>query len=206
MRDADDVALAASVGADLIGAILAPGSRRCVSHDALRAIAAAPAPAKKVAVLAGTPPESIALARELGFVLQFSGGESLELMRESAEGNDYFAVVHVAADGSFDRARLEAIVREPGAVAMFDTKADGQNGGTGRSFAWAALAPYVRPQTFAVAGGLRAENVGECIEVLRPLIVDVAGGIETDGRKDPEKMRAFVDAVRRADQKNTGRG
>ena len=53
-----------------------------------------------------------------------------------------------------------------------------------------------------VAGGLTAENVGEACEILKPWGVDVASGVEAQpGKKDPEKVRAFVKAVRDADRK-----
>ena len=52
---------------------------------------------------------------------------------------------------------------------------------------------------FLLAGGLNPENVGEAIARLRPWGVDVSSGIETDRVKDPAKIRAFAEAVRRAD-------
>lgn len=50
---------------------------------------------------------------------------------------------------------------------------------------------------FFLAGGLSPDNVGEAIEELAPYGVDVSSGIETDGKKDKEKMRRFVETVRR---------
>jgi len=48
-----------------------------------------------------------------------------------------------------------------------------------------------------LAGGLHAGNVAQAIEMVRPYAVDVSSGIETDGRKDPEKINSFVQGVRR---------
>ena len=69
--------------------------------------------------------------------------------------------------------------------------------GSGKTFAWEWLRDFSRP--YMLAGGLDTENVGEAIRTLSPRGVDVSSALETDGQKDPEKMRAFAEAVRRAD-------
>ena len=66
--------------------------------------------------------------------------------------------------------------------------------GTGRSFDWKLVRKADRP--YFLAGGLDPELVGEAIMALAPYAVDVSSGIETGGLKDPEKMAAFVRAVR----------
>ena len=67
--------------------------------------------------------------------------------------------------------------------------------GTGTVFDWSMLRQLRRP--YVLAGGLGPDNVEEAVERLHPYAVDVSSGIETDGGKDPEKMAAFVAAVRK---------
>nr|WP_325303049.1 phosphoribosylanthranilate isomerase [uncultured Dysosmobacter sp.] len=67
--------------------------------------------------------------------------------------------------------------------------------GTGTVFDWSMLRQIRRP--YFLAGGLGPENVKGAVERLHPYAVDVSSGIETDGSKDPEKMAAFVTAVRK---------
>ena len=95
---------------------------------------------------------------------------------------------------------------------VFDTffldSGDAQRaGGTGKTFDWRKAVPIAEGMRagglkLVVAGGLTAENVGEAIGVLSPWGVDVASGVEArPGKKDPEKVRAFVRAVREMDRK-----
>lgn len=67
--------------------------------------------------------------------------------------------------------------------------------GTGTVFDWSMLQQLRRP--YFLAGGLGLHNVEKAVEELHPYVVDVSSGIETDGFKDPEKMAAFVAAVRK---------
>jgi phosphoribosylanthranilate isomerase len=81
-----------------------------------------------------------------------------------------------------------------------------QPGGTGKAFDWQGAAGAIQflQQTVrvVVAGGLTPENVGEAIETLHPWGVDVVSGVEArPGKKDPEKVRAFVRAVREFDRR-----
>jgi phosphoribosylanthranilate isomerase len=80
-------------------------------------------------------------------------------------------------------------------------------GGTGKTFDWEGAVPIAEEMrrggvNLVVAGGLTPENVGDAIEILKPWGVDVVSGVEASpGRKDPEKVRAFVKAVRDADRR-----
>ena len=70
--------------------------------------------------------------------------------------------------------------------------------GDGKPFDWNWLRAVTRP--YFLAGGLNPENVSRAVRDLKPFAVDVSSGIETDGFKDINKMRAFVRAVRERDE------
>jgi phosphoribosylanthranilate isomerase len=85
------------------------------------------------------------------------------------------------------------------AALLLDTRVDGDApGGTGRTFDWSLVRPVREGTSFVVlAGGLTPDNVGDAIATVRPDAVDVSSGVESaPGKKDPAKVRAFVDAVR----------
>jgi phosphoribosylanthranilate isomerase len=92
------------------------------------------------------------------------------------------------------------------AGVLLDSGNREERGGTGKTFAWGEAYSFVsalgRLHPVVVAGGLTAENVGWAVGFLKPWGVDVASGVEArPGKKDPEKVRAFVKAVRDADRK-----
>jgi phosphoribosylanthranilate isomerase len=96
----------------------------------------------------------------------------------------------------------------PGSVRAFliDSGNSLKPGGTGEVFDWTAAVAVVdeikRLFKVVVAGGLTPQNVGEAIGILQPWGVDIASGVEAaSGKKDPEKVRAFVRAVREIDGK-----
>ena len=71
---------------------------------------------------------------------------------------------------------------------------DHGSGGSGEAFDWSLIREIRRD--FILAGGLTPENVREAVEQTGPAAVDVSSGVETEGRKDPEKIRRFVRTVR----------
>jgi phosphoribosylanthranilate isomerase len=86
-------------------------------------------------------------------------------------------------------------------AVVLDAAVPGKLGGTGVSLDWAAVAPAVQRLRqrgrVVLAGGLRPENVAAALDVVAVDIVDVSSGVESaPGIKDPERMRAFADAVR----------
>jgi phosphoribosylanthranilate isomerase len=81
-------------------------------------------------------------------------------------------------------------------------------GGTGQTFNWERMQQAIQCLSLqfkvVVAGGLTPRNVSEAMSILHPWGVDVSSGVETKpGKKDPEKMRAFIKAVREADKANS---
>ncbi|MDQ3328758.1 MAG: phosphoribosylanthranilate isomerase, partial [Chloroflexota bacterium] len=69
-------------------------------------------------------------------------------------------------------------------------------GGTGEAFAWSLAVGAARRYPVMLAGGLTPANVAAAIRTVSPAAVDVSSGIETEGTKDLEKIRAFVAAAR----------
>jgi phosphoribosylanthranilate isomerase len=106
------------------------------------------------------------------------------------------ASVYSKYQGCFDTFFMDSSTRE-------------QPGGTGKPFDWEkakAIAEHMHESglKLVVAGGLTPENVREAISILHPWGVDVSSGVETSpGKKDPEKVRAFIKAVRDYDKANS---
>jgi len=112
--------------------------------------------------------------------------------------------IHVAQNGDLF---LETHGFRPGVIAgvLLDSSTSQQRGGTGQSFDWERVQPWAGVinsiSKLVVAGGLHPGNVQEAIHVLHPWGVDVSTGVESaPGKKDPRKIRAFVGAVRAADE------
>lgn len=78
---------------------------------------------------------------------------------------------------------------------------DQGNGGTGKTFDWALVPEMTRP--FFLAGGLGVDNLQQAIRQLNPWAVDLSSSLETEGKKDPKKIKAAVEIVRQMKQKET---
>ncbi len=199
VRDAE---LAVECGVDAIGVIFTALSPRAVTLEQGREIAASvPAYVTLVGVFVDPAVVDVDQARAAGFTPQFSGNESAELCETGAAGT-YIKVQHVTPDTSAAAVADFARVAGPflHATWMFDTAVDGKRGGTGRTFDWAVARQIAAERHVIISGGLTPENVGSCIRRVRPYGVDVRSGVETGGVKDRNKMRAFVRAVKEADE------
>jgi phosphoribosylanthranilate isomerase len=83
---------------------------------------------------------------------------------------------------------------------MLDSWSPDQRGGTGRTWDWQAARDLLATRKVFIAGGLEPGNVGKVVSTFKPYGVDVSSGVEASVRiKDPDKVRAFVQAVRLAE-------
>lgn len=136
-------------------------------------------------------------------LVQLSGDESPDLVARMPR-----PVVKALRVRAGAEAEVAAAVRQDRYAAwryLLDTHRDGLYGGTGMSFEWDALREVGRD--CLVAGGLRPENVRGALDTLAPFGVDVSGGVERpSGSKDPARIRAFMEAVKRYDAHLVGAG
>jgi phosphoribosylanthranilate isomerase len=200
-RSVEDAVLAVDAGADAVGVILAEGTPRQASLERLHEIAAAiPALVALVAVFVDPPASLVDEALECGAIPQFHGDEPAEACEAFAAG-PYLKAFHVRPDPAPTAAAFARFARPfAHATWLFDTaRADGRSGGTGRTFDWGLARELAGERPIVVSGGLTPANVGDCVRAVRPFAVDVASGVESNGAKDPLKVRAFVQAVRAAD-------
>jgi indole-3-glycerol phosphate synthase/phosphoribosylanthranilate isomerase len=194
----EDARTVVAAGADAVGFVFWPNSPRAVDAATARSIAAALPPfVLRVGVFVDAPVEEMRRVADLvGLdMVQLHGSEPPAAVAQAPRR----AVKAVRVGPGF---RPEDALRYDGAAAglLLDTRAEGDErpGGTGARFDWSQALPVREGTSFLVlAGGLTPENVGEAIAAVRPDAVDVSTGVESaPGRKDPAKVRAFVDAVR----------
>jgi phosphoribosylanthranilate isomerase len=191
----DDAQAAVDAGADLLGLNFVPGSPRAL--DARRAAVIADRVRGQV--------ELVAVFRDAGWseierVIRRVEVERVQLHGdESPEEVEQVDLPVIKAIRGADPEQAE---RYPGTLLLLDHPTEG--GGRGRSWNWADASGLIEDGIdVIVAGGLDAENIGGALEALGDLLpwgVDVATGVEGEGfRKDPAKLKAFVEAVRRAE-------
>lgn len=194
----EDALAAVEAGADAIGLVFYAKSPRAVNVQQARAIISALPPFVTTVGLFVN-----ASRCELGEILdavpldllQFHGDESAA----ACEGyhRPYIKALRVKA-GDDIAAACQAY---PGASGiLLDTYVEGVPGGTGEAFDW-SLVPQGLSKPIILAGGLSADNVALAIAQVRPYAVDVSGGVEqSKGIKDPARIQAFMQAVRRSSE------
>ncbi len=198
IRRLEDALLARAAGADYLGLVFAPSPRRVTGAEAARIRAATAGEPPLVGVFAGTPVAGVvATARAAGLAfLQLHGDYAVATLRAIADTTG-LPLIRALRAGVDDP--IAALAGQPYAL-LLDTPDRTRHGGTGRTFDWSIAAPVAGQVRVFLAGGLTALNVGSAIATARPFAVDVSSGVELGpGRKDPERVRAFMAAVRAAD-------
>ena len=193
----EDVDAAVAAGADAIGIVFHPPSPRFVTPQRAAELARRIPPfVAVVGLFVNAAPETVLAACDSLpiSILQFHGDEDAAFCRQFARPYLRAARVRPGLD------LLEFARAFPDARGLLlDAFVEGYGGG-GHVFDWSLIPPEL-PGFLVLSGGLTAANVGEAIERVRPVAVDVSSGVETGkGIKDHSKIAAFVAAVRNADE------
>ena len=208
VRRLEDALVASEAGADFIGLVFVPGRPRRLAIDEARAIV------DGLRACGDDAPQVVGLFADQSLTdvndtiracrldrAQLCGNESLDYCRQTEAG--VIKVLHVPGGQPqvpviVDLAERVSAYREAGHLVTLDRLVAGIPGGTGERFDWAIAEEMSRRgHSFLLAGGLLPENVAQAVVRVKPWGVDVSSGVETDGRKDPDKIRDFVRSARR---------
>jgi phosphoribosylanthranilate isomerase len=199
----EDVAACGAAGADAVGVNFFPGSSRFVDpRQAPPLLRAVPPWVDAVGVFVEQPLRQVyAIAYQLGL-------RSVQWHGSQLDADDSFPFRLIPAARVRDRESLDRVTevlarcRSAGwspAALLVDAYVEGQHGGTGVVAPWRLLADFRPGVPVILAGGLTPENVADAVRAVRPYGVDVASGVESaPGRKDPDKVRRFIDNARSA--------
>jgi phosphoribosylanthranilate isomerase len=200
----EDALQSMEAGADVLGFIFAPSKRRVTPEQAQQIIHELPQAVERIGVfMNSTAAEIGAIAGKVALTgIQMHGDEAPAEVYSQLPANQRDAlrkIKTILVQGNF-ASKFDSYATASSIVDawLFDSGA-----GSGKTFDWQAARAQLgdRQGRFIVAGGLTPENVGEAIRTFKPWGVDVVTGVEREpGRKDPEKLKAFVAAVRRAEQ------
>lgn len=211
ITNSEDAQTAAQAGADALGFVFYEKSPRRMDADAaVRAANGLPESVERVGVFVDHAVDSVAaIAKRAGLtgVQLYSGTAIEEAQIKALPGLVVYLAIPAEESTNGLLAKDDKVRRSVRAVLLDSGRLrSGENpGGTGKTFDWQKAVPVaenIRSHGFrlVVAGGLAPANVAEAIRVLQPWGVDVSTGVESrPGKKDADKIRAFVAAVRQAE-------
>lgn len=189
-----DLEVAVEAGADAIGLVFAPRSKRRIGADVAAKLAdSVPAFVSRVGLFMDQDAEEVKAALQAVrlSLLQFHGSEDAAYCRQF--GLPYLKAVSMTSPDAL----AEAARDYPDAAGLLlDSHRPGGVGGTGKAFDWALVRPVSLP--LVLAGGLSADNVGEAVKAVMPWAVDVSSGVEVSpGIKSAEMIREFIREAKR---------
>jgi phosphoribosylanthranilate isomerase len=177
-----------SYGADMIGFVFATSRRQVTVEQAKHIIAELPEHIEKIGVFVNEKPEKV---QE---IITACGLTMIQLHGEETE--DYCNSFNIPVIKAFRTNTIEEVQQ---AFAydvdyyLFDSPVEDYYGGNGTCFDWDVLQDIQSTKQIVLAGGLHCDNVQEAIRKVRPAVVDISSGVETNGKKDIEKIKAFIE-------------
>lgn len=197
ITNAEDARIAVESEADALGFVLYRKSPRFVEPAVVKSIVAGLPPfVLPIGVFVNEEPERVrALLDDCGLALaQLHGDESALYCQQL--GRPVLKALRLKDRGTF-LALAEFQGRANVRGFLIDTFSDQAYGGTGKTVDWTLAREAARSTPVILAGGLTPVNVAEAIVRVRPYGVDVSSGVEqSPGKKDPDKVKAFVHAAR----------
>jgi phosphoribosylanthranilate isomerase len=197
---------ASKAGADFIGLVMAPSPRRVTvtqAQELVSVIKEYGQATEVVGVFVNMPaPVVNQIARDCNLDwVQLSGNETWGYCQMI--NRPLIKVAHIAEQspeeiGDYLAHGCEALSGQR-YLYLLDSKVEDRYGGTGIAFDWKLAGTVARRFPVIIAGGLTPENVGEAIKMVAPWGVDASSGVEINGVKSINRIKAFVEAVRRAD-------
>lgn len=194
LRRPEDIRAVNGLKPEYIGFVFFPGSRRYITPETANALKEMLDPGiEAVGVFVDENPETVAelLADRTIDMAQLHGHEDEQYLARLRKLTDRPLIRAFRIRSAEDAMRAQASSADR---ILLDAGA-----GDGKTFDWSWLRTVKRP--YFLAGGLNPENAARAVLELKPYAVDVSSGIETDGFKDIQKMRAFIRAVRAEDEK-----
>ena len=207
IRDKAHALAAIEAGSNFIGLVFAPSQRQVTPAQAGEIVSAVKKCSEATAVVGvfvNMPAAEVnrtASSCNLDWV-QLSGDESWEYCRQITK--PLIKAIRIKPgqrpeEICEDLATGVRILSSQRYIYLLDSQVKGKYGGTGMTFDWSLPRQAAEQFPVIIAGGLTPENVAQAIETVAPWGVDVSSGVETGGVKDIAKIRAFIEAVRRAD-------
>jgi phosphoribosylanthranilate isomerase len=199
----EDALSSIEAGADALGFIFAPSKRRVSTDEAQRIISQLPREVERIGAFLNSS------AAEIASVVSVVDLTGVQMHGEESSSAVYECLPPARRDAMrkiktiLFKSDHELKFDNGGAPEVVDTWLLDSGAGSGKTFDWQAARKQLgeRQEQFVVAGGLTPENVGDAMRAFRPWGVDVVTGVEREpGRKDPKKLKAFVAAVRKAEQ------
>ena len=178
------VETAVSAGADYIGFVFAPSKRQVTLEEAAELAKPIPANVKKVGVFVSpSRAELLEAIEKVGLdLVQVHSQVEDDLFEDLPCAS--IQAVQVDGDGHVPNSQADYL--------LFDAPV----AGSGQTFDWGQLDTAELAQPFFIAGGLNEDNVVQAIQHFTPHAVDVSSGVETDGQKDQEKIRRFIERAK----------